>query len=397
MPAFLHEWLNVVLRWAHVIAAIMWVGDSFLFVWLDQTLARPREDRPGDVVGELWLTHSGGFYEVVKHRTLPGMPPRLWWFMWQSYATWITGMLLLTVVYALGGRAMLLDAASTLPHGAAVALLFGTLLAGVALYELLCRVPGLRGAWLGAVALPLVAGAAWALAHVFTPRAAYLLVGATVGTIMASNVFFTIIPGQKRMVAATRAGLAPDPAHGARAKARSTHNHYLTLPVLFTMLSNHFPGIFGGPHAWAALPLVFALGAGVKLAMNLRERTPAWVLAGTFACLGGAVALTLPPGPGAAVRALSAHAPVSDPEARLIVQARCVTCHSAHPSNAAFTAPPNGVTFESADQMRAFADRIVYRVVDTRTMPLGNLTGITDAERVTLGAWAWQQNHAARP
>ena len=396
MPAFLHEWLNVVLRWAHVTAAIMWVGDSFLFMWMDRTLEPPAPGRAGDVVGELWLTHSGGFYEVVKHRTLPGVPPRLWWFMWQSYTTWITGVLLLSVVYAMGGRAMLLDGASTLPHGVAVALVFGTLLAGVALYELLCRVPGLTGLRLGAVALPLVAGAAWGLEHVFTARAAFLLVGAAGGTIMAANVFSSIVPAQRRMVAATRARVAPDPRDGARAKARSTHNHYLTLPVLFTMLSNHFPGVFGGPHAWAALPLLFAAGAGTKLLMNLRERTPAWAMAGTLACLGGAVALTLPPGASPAVRALAAHAPVGDPEARLIVQTRCVTCHSAHPTQAAFTAPPNGVTFESADQMRAFADRIVFRVVETRTMPLGNLTGITDAERVTLGAWAWQQGHGSR-
>ena len=393
MPAFLHEWLNVVLRWAHVTAAIMWVGDSFLFHWLDSTLERPRPDRGGDVGGELWLIHSGGYYEVVKHRTLKVVPPRLWWFMWQSYTTWITGMLLLILVYTLGGRALLLDGASTLSRGAALGLLFGTLLGGVAVYELLCRIPGLRGLRLGAAALPMIAGAAWALSHAFTPRAAFLLVGATFGTIMAANVFNVIVPGQKRMVAAAKAGETPDPRHAEHAKERSTHNHYLTLPVLFTMLSNHFPGVFGGPHAWAVLPLLFAAGAGAKLVMNLRQRTPAWAFAGTIGCLGGVAALTLPPPASPAVRALVAHAPVSDSEARFVVQARCVPCHSAHPTNPAFTAPPNGVAFDNADQMRAFADRMVYRVVETRTMPLGNLTGITDAERVTLGAWAWQQDH----
>ena len=393
MNAFLYEWLNVVLRWAHVTAAIMWVGDSFLFMWMDSTLEKPSSGRGADVAGEMWLTHSGGFYEVVKHRRLAALPSRLHWFEWQSYTTWITGMLLLTVVYALGGRAMLVGSATPLPHGVATSILFGTVALGSLSYELLCRIPGLRGQRLGAVALPLVTLLGWALLHVLSPRAAFLLVGATLGSIMTANVFFVIIPGQRRMIAATREGRPVDPAPGMKAKERSTHNHYMALPVLLTMLSNHFPSLWGGPHAWAVLPLLFVAGAGVKLFMTLRRRTPAYAVAGTLLSLGGVVALTLPPGAGPAVRALAAHAPVSDPEARLVVQLRCVTCHSARPSNAAFAAPPNGVTFESVEQMRAYADRIVYRVVDTRTMPLGNLTGITDAERATLGAWAWRQNH----
>lgn len=395
MNAFLHEWLNVLLRWAHVIAAIMWVGDSFLFMWMDSSLERPREGREGDVTGEMWLTHSGGFYEVVKHRTLAALPERLHWFMWQSYSTWITGVLLLTVVYALGGRAMLLDAASPLGHGAAVGVVFGALVAGWLVYEGLCRVPGLRGAAFAVTGLALIGGAAWTLTHVLTPRAGFLLTGAMVGTIMTANVFFVIIPGQGRMLAATRAGRAPDPAHGARAKARSIHNHYLSLPVLLAMLSNHFPALYGGPQAWAVLLLLFVFGMGAKRFMNSGWRTPVAVTVGSLVALAGAIALTLPPGPGPDVRALAAVAPVSDVEARAIVQARCVTCHATRPSNEAFTAPPAGVVFESPDQMRTYAERIVFRVVETKTMPLGNLTGITDAERRTLGAWAWQQTHPA--
>lgn len=395
MDAFLHEWLNVLLRWAHVIAAIMWVGDSFLFMWMDSNLGRPRADRAGDVSGEMWLTHSGGFYEVVKHRTLGALPERLHWFMWQSYSTWITGVLLLTVVYALGGRAMLLDAASPLGHGAAVGIVFGALVAGWLVYEALCRVPGLRGVAFAVTGLAAIGGAAFALTHVLTPRAGFLLTGAMVGTIMTANVFFVIIPGQGRMLAATRAGLPPDPAHGARAKARSTHNHYLTLPVLLTMLSNHFPALWGGSRAWAVLVLLFVFGMGVKRFMNSLWRTPVVIVVGTLAALAGAVALTLPPGPGPDVRALAAVPPVSDVEARAIVQTRCVTCHATRPANEAFVAPPAGVVFESPEQMRTYAERIVYRVVETKTMPLGNLTGITDAERRTLGAWAWQQTHPA--
>lgn len=394
MNAFVHEWLNLVLRWAHVIAAIMWIGDSFLFMWMDSSLRRPERAREGDVAGELWMTHSGGFYEVVKHRSLAALPERLHWFMWQSYSTWITGVLLLAVVYGLGGRAMLLPAESGLAHGAAVAIAFGALGAAVAVYELLCRVPGLRGAAFAAAGLALVTASAWALGEVFSPRAAFLLTGAAVGTIMTANVFFVIIPGQSRMLAATRAGRPADLAHGAKAKARSTHNHYLTLPVLLVMLSNHFPSLWGAAHPWAVLAALFVFGAGVKRLMNGPRSTPWPVVAGTLAALAAAVALTLPPGPGPEARALAALPAVDDAAARAIVQARCTSCHATRPGNEAFAAPPGGVVFESVEQMRAYADRIVFRVVETKTMPLGNLTGMTEEERRTLGAWAWQQAHS---
>jgi len=393
MSPFLREWLNVVLRWAHVTAAIMWIGDSFLFAWMDSALQRPSPDRAADVAGELWMIHSGGFYEVVKHRNPSAVPARLHWFMWESYATWISGVLLLTVVYALGGRAMLLDGASTATQGAALAVVLVTLVGGVLAYEGLCRVPALRGPRLAATGLALATLLGWSLLRVLSARAAFLLVGATLGTIMTANVFRVIIPVQRQMVDAVRNGEPASQARAAWAGERSRHNHFLTLPVLFTMLSNHFPALWGGPHAWAVLPLMFAVGGGTKWFMNRGSRTPLPAVIGTLASLAAVVALTLPPAPGPAVRALGRHAPVPDAEARLVVQMRCVTCHSAHPSNAAFASPPNGVTFETVEQMRAFADRIVYRVVETRTMPLGNLTGITEDERATLGAWAWRQDH----
>jgi len=397
MSPVVQEWLNLAIRWAHVIAAIMWIGDSFLFMWMDSSLDRPRAGREGDVSGEMWMMHSGGFYEVVKHRSLGALPARLHWFMWQSYSTWITGVLLLAVVYGLGGRAMLLGPASGLSQGEAVALAFGVLVAALALYEGLCRVPGLRGPAFAAAGLALVAAAAWALTHVFTPRAGFLLTGAAVGTIMTANVFFVIIPGQARMLAATREGRAVDVSHGVRAKTRSTHNHYLTLPVLLVMLANHFPSLYGAQHAWAVLALLFVFGAGVKRFMNQPGRTPWPVTAGTLASLAGAIALTLPPGAGPETRALAALPPVDDTAARAIVQARCASCHATRPANEAFAAPPGGVVFESPEQMRAYADRIVFRVVETKTMPLGNLTGMTEEERRTLGAWAWQQTHRAGP
>ncbi len=386
------EWLNLVLRWAHVVAAIMWIGDSFLFMWLDSSLEKPARPREGEVVGELWMTHSGGFYEVVKHRALAHLPPRLHWFEWQSYTTWITGVLLLLVVFGLGGRVMLLDPASPLSHGEGMLIVLGVLGAGVLGYDLLCRIPLLRdGRVMGVVGLALITALTWALTRVFLPRAAFLLIGAMLGSIMTANVFFGIIPAQRHMVEATRAGRPVDTSYGARAKQRSIHNHYLTLPVLFTMLSNHFPGLYGHSYAWAVLGLLFVLGAGAKHVMNRGARTHALVYAGTLASLVGVALLTAPPGDPPELHALDGHPPVDQATASAIVQMRCVPCHATHPSNGAFAAPPAGVALEREDLMEAYAERILVRAYLTHTMPLGNLTGITEAERVTLGAWALQQ------
>lgn len=392
MPPIVAEWLNVFLRWAHVVAAIMWIGDSFLFMWMDASLSRPSPGRAATVTGELWMTHSGGFYEVQKHKSLSALPPSLFWFKWQSYMTWITGVLLLIIVFGLGSRAQLLEAGSTLPHGVGFGIALLLLPAAVGLYELVMRSPLARSSRvLGAFAIIAVAGLAFGLTHLYAPRAAFLLVGAMLGTIMTANVFLVIIPGQGRMLAATEAGTPVDTSHGVRAKQRSTHNHYLTFPVLFTMLAGHFPSLFGHPQAWIVLTLIFVGAAGIKAIMSFRTRTSRWVVAGTLASLAAAAIMTAPPGESAPVRALASHAPVTIEEARGIVQMRCVTCHAARPSNAAFTAPPNGVMLETPEQMEAWSQRIIVRVVETQTMPLGNLTGMTNDERTRLGAWAYQQ------
>lgn len=392
MPPILQEWLHLALRWAHVVAAIMWVGDSFLFMWMDAALDRSKREREGDVAGELWMTHSGGFYEVVKHRSLPRLPERLHWFMWQSYTTWITGVLLILVVFGLGGRAMLLGVDSALGHGTALALVGALLVAGVAVYETLCRVPVLRdGRVFGVVGLALIAVTAWGLGRVFEPRAAFVLVGAMIGSAMANNVLMSIIPAQRHMIEATRAGRPVDTTYGERAKRRSIHNHYLTLPVLATMLANHFPSLYAGTHAWAVLALLAVVGAGAKAIMNRGWRTHAVVFAGTLASLAGVAVLTAPAHQTRETRALASHAPVDFATARSIVQARCVSCHADRPTNPSFAAAPNGVVLESAESMEAYAPRILERVYVTHTMPLGNLTGMTDAERELLGAWAYQR------
>ena len=391
LPPLLLEWLGALLRAVHVLAAILWIGDSFLFMWMDASLEPPRKPREGAVIGELWMVHGGGFYEMVKHRSLApaDLPPNLHWFKWQSYSTWISGAFLLAVVYWLGGGALLVDSGSRLTRGAAVLVSAGALVAGWLVYDAACRSPLRRRPALLAVLLGLAfAAAAFGLTRVFGARAAWLLAGAILGTIMAANVWRVIIPAQARMLAQTRAGEPVDTAHGALAKERSTHNHYLTFPVLFLMLSQHFPAGYGHPLGWLVLLLVCGAGVALKYVMNARARAD-WraVVAGSLA-LVAAVVLTARPAPGAA----SASGPglgivVPDEQAFAIVERRCITCHAEHPSNPAFPQAPSGVMLDRPDRLRALAARVRVRAVDTKTMPLGNLTGMTDAERDTLGAW----------
>ena len=388
MNPLLTEWLNVVVRWAHVVAAIMWIGDSFLFMWLDAHLAKQlTKPREGDVVGELWMTHSGGLYEVVKRKTLAKneLPPTLYWFKWESYSTWITGFLLIAVVYWLGGRAMMLDATSTLTHGQAVAISLGLLVAAVVVYDVLCRTPIYNdNRVFGVVGLVIVTATSAGLLQVFTPRAVFLQVGAMLGTVMASNVFFRIIPNQKRMLASTHAGEPVDATHGIKAKNRSTHNHYATLPVLFLMLSNHFPSLYGHEHAWAVLALVCTAGVGVKYVMNFRRQTPPVIVIGTLLAFGAAAAMTVPK------TASASGPPVAFADVKKIIDARCLPCHASKPTMPGIAAPPKGVVFDYAADVVATRDRIFLQAVNTKTMPLGNITGMTDDERAVLGRWIAQ-------
>jgi len=392
------DWLNLIVRWAHVIAAIMWIGDSFLFMWLDSHLRKDdSKKREGDVIGELWMAHGGGFYELVKRRSLAEVPDPLYSFKWESYSTWITGFLLLIIVYYLGGKAMLLDSGSGLSHGAAVSISLGLLVLGLGVYHLLCRTPVAKD-WrvFSVVGFGLIAATAWGLGQVFSGRAVFLQLGAMLGTIMSSNVFFRIIPAQKHMMAMTRAGQPVDTSYGVRAKKHSTHNHYLTLPVLFTMLSNHFPSMYGHGQAWLVLVLVMVFGAGVKRFMNSRLDTPKPLLAVTF---GALVAVGFMTGPRALeMDAALVNAPkVSFATAQSIVQARCVSCHAALPSNANFAAAPAGVVLETPEQIHDRAQRTYLLAVASRAMPLGNQTQITDMERALLGAWIAQGADVAAP
>ncbi len=390
MPPLLLEWLSAIARWIHVLAAILWIGDSFLFMWMDSSLEPPRKPRDGEVAGELWMVHSGGFYEVVKRRSLrpEEMPSNLHWFKWQAYTTWISGMFLLLVVYWLGDRALLLESGSRLPYGAAVAVSIAALLLGWVVYDAACRSPLARRPVLLAIVLSLaLAAAVLGLTSVFGARAAWLLTGSMLGTIMVSNVAHVIIPGQRKMLAQTRAGEPVDTAPGVLAKRRSTHNHYLTLPVLFMMLSQHFPSGYGHPLGWLVLLLISGAGVALKYVMNARARSD-WraVAAGSIALIA-AIVLTARPGAGPASAAVALDAHVPDEQAFAIVERRCTTCHSDHPSNPSFPEAPSCVKLDTPERLRAMSTRVWVRAVETRTMPLGNLTGMSDAERDTLAAW----------
>jgi uncharacterized membrane protein len=390
-----HEWLNIILRWAHAIAAIMWIGDSFLFMWLDSHLTTPEKPREGAVVGELWMVHSGGFYEVVKRKYLAPneLPKQLHWFKWESYTTWVTGFFLLGVVYYGSHGVYLVDSnTSKLSGHGAIAISLGVLVFGWLIYDTLWQSPlKKQPKALGVFCYGLVVAIAYGLTHIFGGRAAFIHVGAMLATIMAWNVFFRIIPAQKYMLAQTKAGQPVDTTLGLRAKQRSVHNHYMTLPVLFTMLSNHFPSTWGHPRNWLVLAAMLIVGAGLKYIMNFRLDTHPAILGVTATALGIVVVMSIANGTATVSKPVFADAaPVPFARAQAILAARCMTCHSATPSNPSFPQPPNGIAFDDPRTIHSLADRILIRAVVTKTMPLGNLTGMTEDERNTVGAWVVQ-------
>jgi uncharacterized membrane protein len=391
-PAII-EWLNLVVRWFHVLVGIGWIGTSFFFIWLDAHLT-PKRGASQHSVGEIWLFHSGGYYEVEKRRFVSvEVLPALHWFKWEAYLTWISGFALLVIVYYLGGGVYLVDrSVAELSQGTAVALGVGSLVVGWLAYDALWRSPLARSNLLAsATSLALLVGVAYGLTHLLSGRAAYIHVGALLGTLMAANVWLVIQPAQRRMFAANRAGAVPDPSWGAKAKQRSVHNNYMTLPVIFAMISSHYPGTYGHPYNWAILIVLFLAGAGVRHFLNAYEgagQAAGWVLAASLAAvIALAVVTASPPRRGAATSGAAGAGSVSFGQARVVFEERCLSCHSTHPKDDLFREPPNGVAFDTPEQIKRLADRIRVRVVDTRTMPLANKTGMTEDERALIGRW----------
>ena len=389
MLAHLTEWLALLIRWAHVVFGAAWIGTSFYFNWLNNNVRKPEVERDG-VGGELWSVHGGAFYQVVKYANAPPqLPGTLHWFKFEAYLTWLSGFLLLCLVYYLGASSFLVDADS--PFGAVptIGIGIGALLGGWVAYDLACKSPLAKSpVAFAAVGFLFMTGVAFGLSEVMAPRAAYIHVGAMLGTMMAWNVFFVIIPNQRKSVDALARGEVPDPSVGAAGALRSLHNNYITLPVLFIMVSNHYPLTFGHEFNWAVLAAISVLGAGVRHWFNLsgRGEKNVWILP---VAAVGMVALALVSRPP---EAAPSEAPtVSTTEAMAIIAARCLPCHSANPSNDAFPVAPQGVMYDEPEQVMAKLDEIKARVVDNQTMPLGNLTNMSDEERVLLGAWIDQQ------
>jgi len=393
VDALIREWLNVGLRWVHLIAGIGWIGTSLYFMWLDAALTKPNPSR-ASVEGETWLLHSGGFY-LVERRTLPPgqLPSPIHWFKWEAAMTWLTGFPLLVLIYYTTRGVYLVDpAVSSITPGAAVAVGLGLLVISWAVYDRLWTSPLARNGGRGAIVLSwaLLFAVVYALTRVVSGRAAYIHVGAMLGTIMVANVWMRIVPAQRDLIAAAAAGRTPHATLSTRAKQRSTHNSYVTFPVIFMMLSHHYPATYGHPLNWLILCLLIVVGAGVRHVMIAREKgRPAdWWLVPVTAALAVVVYLTSPAWLG---RPMRGGDPVAFASVQDVIERRCVSCHSQAPTDDIFRIAPNGVTFDTPESIRARAETIRERTVVLRNMPLGNKTGMTDTERGVLARWLEQE------
>jgi len=388
MEAYLLDWAALLVRWLHFIAGVAWIGASFYFVMLDSSLSKPAraQDEARGVTGELWAVHGGGVYQIQKYLLGPVGEPlaqNLHWSKWEAYTTWLSGMGLLAIVYWFGARTYLIDQqVMALSPAVAIAISIGFLAGGWLVYDLLCRVLRGRDSLLAGIIFVLVALSAWLLFQLFSARGAYLHVGAVMGSIMAANVFFHIIPGQKRVVAQMRAGETPDTEPGIVGKQRSVHNTYFTLPVLFIMISNHYPMTYSHEHGWLVLIFIMLAGVLIRQYFVLRHSHRASPILPALAVvlLLAMVWYLRPATPDESA------AQVSDVQVAEIINNRCVACHAAQPTQPGFAEAPLGILLETPQQVSARAERIAV-TVQTRYMPIGNLTGMTDAERVAVASW----------
>ena len=397
MDSYLFDWINLLLRWAHVITAVAWIGASFYFVMLDNSLSPPEHAdlRAKGVDGELWAVHGGGFYHSNKYMLAPNwlpLPQNLHWSYWESYSTWLTGFGLFTSLYLFNAGSFLIDkSVHDWPPALAIMAALGFLALFWLLYDAICRRlgRGRRGDLIvGAGVLGLVTFAAWLACQLFAGRAAFLLVGAMLATAMSANVFFLIIPGQRKVVAALRAGLPPDPVHGRRGKQRSMHNTYFTLPVLIAMLSNHYGWLYQARHNWLVLLLLMLAGALIRHSFVARHRaqlqgrrTP-WEVAGAGLLVLAGLIFWLAPAPPAPALAAEAAAtrPASLAELKAVIGQRCLLCHNAEVQN-------KGVALHTDALIAQHGLAIYQQAVLLRQMPLNNATGITEAERLVIRRW----------
>jgi uncharacterized membrane protein len=389
MTAAILDWLNALLRWAHIMAGIAWIGSSFFFIWLEASLKRRDGQAPG-IAGETWMVHGGGFYLAEKYAVAPErMPDELHWFKYEAYFTLITGLLLLLVIYYFGAEAFLIDRDKVyLSPVWASMLSAGSLAAAWFIYDGMCRSPlGQKTGWLAFWLFVEIAAFTFFYHGVFSDRAAFLHVGAMIGTIMAASVFFVIIPNQKKVVADLIAGRKPDPALGKQAAQRSLHNNYLTLPVIFFMVSNHYPAMFA--HPWAPIIALGIVVSGALIRHFFNVTNHGIVTWSAIASIPAAAVVVV------ALIAITAYRPdqgaavgeVTFAEVHPIIQKHCIQCHSATPSHDGIPEAPKGVAFDTPEQIRLHAQMIKKQAVLSDIMPLGNETGMTEQERQMLGAW----------
>lgn len=389
MEEHLHMWLGLLVRWLHFIAGVAWIGASFYFNWLESHLER--RNQPDGIAGDLWAVHGGGFYYLKKFAVSPAeLPPQLHWFKWEAYVTWLSGVALLIIVFYWNAQTyMLKPEAAVIGPAAAIGIGVLSLLLSWIVYDLLCCSRLARREWLLAVLIfAWFALLAWLLDIWLSGRAAYIHVGAAIGTVMVANVFRVIIPAQKDLVAAVTANRSPDAARARRALQRSRHNNYFTLPVLFIMLSGHYPATYGHPHGWLVL-LVFSLAAlAIRHYFNIRHLPGfrAWPLLPALLLLAGLVVYSAPE-PAPVNPAGAPGAALQTAEIYTVVEQRCVACHARVPAFAGFTAAPLGVELDNPQKLLQHAERVYQSAVISRVMPPGNLTQMTDSERLLVARW----------
>lgn len=382
------EWLNIILRVMHITFGIAWIGASFYFVFLENALNR-KDNIRDELAGDLWAVHGGGFYYLEKYKVAPkAMPRHLHWFKYEAYFTWLSGIGLLFILYYFNASGMLVDKeVMPLKPGVAILISLLSLVVGWLIYDLLCKSPVARNPYLFTILIILLLSVfAYGYSQVFGGRAAFIHFGALLGTWMAANVFFVIIPSQKAMVNAAKKGEMPDASKGKNALFRSIQNNYFTLPVLFVMVSNHFPSTFSHSAQWVVLIIISLATAGIKHWLNLREKGQfsVWILPVSILVLMVAAYITRP------VVVTAKCEPVSFAAINSIFQDRCVSCHSSRPTDDVFTAPPNGVVYDTPADIIKKLDLIMQRVVVTKTMPQNNKTNMTPEERELVRCWIEQ-------
>jgi uncharacterized membrane protein len=405
MDPHMTEWLNLAVRWIHMITGVAWIGASFYFVWLENHLNRinPKDGLAGD----LWAIHGGGIYHLEKYKLAPPtMPENLHWFKWEAYFTWISGVTLLSIVYYFNAELYLIAPGSGLSPAAAIAIGIGSLIAGWVIYDKLCdSALGKQPMLLGIILFILIIASAWGFSLIFSGRGAFIHVGAIIGTIMVGNVFVTIMPAQRALVKAIEENREPDPSLPAKGLLRSRHNNYFTLPVLFIMISNHFPSTFGAEYNWLVLAGISILAVLVRHYFNTRHVTNKYVWTLPAAALGMiALAFVTSPsyttstavsqipdtGAAATTSADTAASVVQFSAVKSIFEQRCTVCHSANPTHASFKIAPLGVMMDSAEQIKLLVPKIHAQAIASNIMPLGNITQMTEAERSLIGVWIEQ-------